>query len=75
MKLYWNSSLTCIYFVSRLWRLIFIIIEREKVEKYMNNAIYTCFKVLIDEKCDEVPESFKIEVGQFIKNCVMTSGE
>jgi hypothetical protein len=50
-------------------------LEKEKVEKYMEKAIYTCLKVLIDEKCDEVPESFKIDVGRFIKNCVMTSGE
>lgn len=41
----------------------------------MNNVIYTCFKVLIDEKCDEVSEGFKTEVGKFIKNIVMNSGE
>jgi hypothetical protein len=41
----------------------------------MEKIIYTGLKVLVDEKCDEVPESFKFDVGRFIKNCVMTSGE
>jgi hypothetical protein len=29
-------------------------------------------KVLIDEKCDEIADSFKFEVGKFIKNVIMT---
>ena len=41
----------------------------------MNNITLTCLKVLIDEKCDEIEDSFKMEVGKFIKNCVMHSGE
>ncbi len=38
----------------------------------MNNITLTCLKVLIDEKCDEIPDSFKREVGKFIKNVIMT---
>jgi hypothetical protein len=41
----------------------------------MPNVTLTCLKVLIDEKCDEIDDSFKFEVGKFIKNCVMTSGD
>ena len=41
----------------------------------MSKVIYTCFKVLIDSKCDEIPELFKKEVGLFIKNMVMMSGD
>ena len=39
----------------------------------MHNIILTCLKVLIDEKCDEIPDSFKFEVGKFIKNIVMVN--
>ena len=49
--------------------------QKDKVEKYMNNVIYTCLKVLIDEKCDEIEDSIKFEIGKFIKNIVMNSGE
>lgn len=38
----------------------------------MNNITLTCLKVLIDEKCDEISDLFKKEVGKFIKNVVMT---
>ena len=41
----------------------------------MGNITLTCMKVLVDEKCDDVDEGFKKEVGKFIKNCIMTSGE
>lgn len=41
----------------------------------MSNITYTCLKVLIDEKCDLIEESFKKEVGKFIKNVIMGSGE
>ncbi len=37
----------------------------------MGNVILTSLKVLIDEKCDDIQESFKQEVGKFIKNVVM----
>jgi hypothetical protein len=37
----------------------------------MQNITITCLKVLIDEKCDEIPDSFKFEVGKFIKNIIM----
>lgn len=41
----------------------------------MGNITLTCMKILVDEKCDEVSDSFKKEVGQFVKNCIMPSGE
>ncbi len=41
----------------------------------MGNITLTCIKIIVDEKCDEVPEGFKVDVGKFIKNCIMTSGE
>lgn len=41
----------------------------------MRNITLTCLKILIDEKCDEIDENFKKEVGKFIKNCIMTGGE
>lgn len=44
----------------------------EKVQPYLHQVTLTCLKVLIDEKCDEIPDSFKREVGQFIKNVIMT---
>lgn len=39
----------------------------------MQNITVTCLKVLIDEKCDEIPDYFKFEVGKFIKNIIMTN--
>jgi hypothetical protein len=33
----------------------------------------TCLKVLVDEKCDEIPEAFKFEVGKFIKGVIMAT--
>jgi len=30
---------------------------------------------MIDERCDEIDDNFKKEVGKFVKNCIMTSGE
>lgn len=45
----------------------------EKVQPYMQNIALTCLKVLVDEKCDEIPEPFKIEVGKFIKGVIMTT--
>jgi hypothetical protein len=41
----------------------------------MSNVIYTCLKVLIDEKCDEIEDKIKFEIGKFIKNIIMNSGE
>src|ERR1700733_4381222 len=51
------------------------LLEKEKIEPYMQNITFTCMKILVDEKCDEVSEPFKREVGKFVKNCIMTSGE
>jgi hypothetical protein len=39
----------------------------------MQNLTLTCLKVLVDEKCDDIPENFKKDVGQFIKNIIMTT--
>ena len=39
----------------------------EKVFPFMQQVTMTALKVLVDEKCDEIPESFKSEVGKFIK--------
>jgi hypothetical protein len=39
----------------------------------MGNVTLTCLKVLIDEKCDEISDNFKKEVGKFIKNVIMPS--
>ena len=39
----------------------------------MGNVTLTCLKVLIDEKCDDIPEYFKKEVGKFIKNVIMST--
>lgn len=52
-----------------------VFVEREKVEPHMGNITLTCMKVLVDEKCDEVSEDFKREVGKFVKNVIMVSGE
>ena len=41
----------------------------------MSGITLTSLKVLIDDKCDEIDDQFKYEVGKFIKNCVMTSGD
>ena len=30
-------------------------IDPEKLTQYMNNITLTCLKVLVDEKCDEIP--------------------
>jgi len=38
----------------------------------MQNITITCLKILIDEKCDEIPENFKRDTGLFLKNVVMT---
>ena len=37
----------------------------------MGNVTLTCLRVLIDEKCDEISDSFKSDVGKFIKNIIM----
>lgn len=39
----------------------------------MQNVALTCLKVLVDEKCDEIEEPFKVDVAKFIKNVVMTT--
>lgn len=39
----------------------------------MQAIALTCLKVLVDEKCDEIPETFKVEVGKFIKGVIMTT--
>lgn len=31
--------------------------------------------MLVDEKCDEIPANFKNEVGNFVKNVLMTNNE
>jgi hypothetical protein len=41
----------------------------------LQNVTLTCLKVLVDEKCDDIPTSFKNEVGNFVKNVLMASGE
>jgi hypothetical protein len=48
-------------------------LQPEKTQPYMQNIALTCLKVLVDEKCDEIPETFKVEVGKFIKGVIMTS--
>lgn len=48
-------------------------LQPEKAAPYMQNIAMTCLKVLVDEKCDEIPESFKLEVGKFIKGVIMTT--
>jgi hypothetical protein len=65
-----NENETVLKFAFNLYSL-----QKDKIEKYMPNITLTCLKVLIDEKCDEIPDSFKFEVGKFIRNCVMSSGE
>ena len=50
-------------------------IEKEKIEPYLSGITLTCLKVLIDEKCSEIDDSFKYEVGKFVKNCLANSGE
>ena len=75
MRLFLNFISIFTLYVSQIYVHSYLYIEKENVEKYMEKIIYTCLKVLIDEKCDEVPESFKGEVGKFIKNVVMNSGE
>lgn len=39
----------------------------------MQQVTLTCFKVLVDDKCDLVSESFKFEVAKFIKNVIMST--
>lgn len=39
----------------------------------MQNVALTCLKILIDEKCDEVPDAFKRDVASFIKNVIMST--
>jgi hypothetical protein len=50
---------------------ILFYIEPEKIQPYMQQVTLTCLKVLVDEKCDEIPQSFKQEVGRFIKNVIV----
>ena len=45
----------------------------EKVQPFMQNITLTCLKVLVDEKCGDIPETFKIEVGKFIKGVIITT--
>jgi hypothetical protein len=45
----------------------------EKIAPYMQQVTMTCLKVLVDVKCDEIPETFKFEVGKFIKNVIMAT--
>ena len=45
----------------------------EKVSPFMQQVTMTALKVLVDEKCDEIPESFKFEVGKFIKGVIMAT--
>jgi len=40
-----------------------VYLDPEKIQKYMENITLTCLKVLVDEKCDDIPEIFKKEVG------------
>jgi hypothetical protein len=39
----------------------------------MQNVALTCLKVLVDEKCDEIPDAFKKDVAAFIKNVIMST--
>jgi hypothetical protein len=48
-------------------------IEPESVGPYMQGITMTCMKVLVDERCDEIPEPFKKEVGKFIKSVIMST--
>ena len=45
----------------------------EKITPFMQQVTMTCLKVLVDEKCDEIPEAFKFEVGKFIKGVIMAT--
>ncbi len=49
------------------------LIAPEKIMPYMQQVTMTCLKVLVDEKCDQIPESFKFEVGKFIRNVIMAT--
>ncbi len=40
----------------------------------MRNIVITSLKVLVDEKCDEIPADFKKQVGEFIKTVVIPAG-
>ena len=37
----------------------------------MEKVTLTCLKVLSDDSCEDIEESFKMLVGKFIKNVVM----
>ena len=62
-----NENETVLKFAYNLFSL-----SPEKVQPYMHQVTLTSLKVLIDEKCDEIEDSFKAEVGKFIKNVIMT---
>jgi hypothetical protein len=39
----------------------------------MHQITLTCIKVLVDEKCDEIPATFKKEAAGFLKTVIMPS--
>lgn len=39
----------------------------------MDKVALTCLKVLIDEKCDEIDDEFKVQAAKFIKSVIMTT--
>jgi len=53
-----NENQTVLKFVFNIY-----VQNPEKIQKYMENITLTCLKVLVDEKCDDIPEIFKKEVG------------
>mmetsp|Transcript_5130 Transcript_5130/g.3812 ORF Transcript_5130/g.3812 Transcript_5130/m.3812 type:complete len:107 (-) Transcript_5130:12-332(-) len=65
-----NENETALRFAFQLFHT-----ELEKVAPFMQNVVLTCAKVLVDERCDEISESFKLEVAVFIKDHVMKAGE
>jgi hypothetical protein len=48
-------------------------LEPEKIQPYMHQITLTSIQVLVDERCDEIPATFKQEVARFIKTVIMQS--
>ena len=46
-------------------------LQPEKIQPYMYQITLTSIQVLVDERCDEIPITFKQEVGRFIKAVIM----
>ena len=47
------------------------ILEPQKIQPYMQQITITCIQVLVDEKCDEIPATFKKEAAGFLKTVIM----